>query len=989
MAFHIPSLVRYLPRRAHVFSTAAVVYLILKTTQLINRTFGRNDEQCDQAWIRANTRAAQRILRTSTARKGLWIKCCQYVAARSDALPPEYAAVLSKSLDDCPPTPPAVVQLTVTEQLRETVYGKQFQSKHARPITIDDVFDHFDATFPIASASIAQVHIATLKSTGRKVVLKVQHPGIRPMLLQDLEDLKTLLTWIAGAEPKYDMRPVLDAWIKMVPLETNFLNELANLEDVKNTLKHAPKSLVADAYVPEPLPHLTSDKLLVMEFIDGCKVTDMKTMDEFSVNRDDLIANITRSFGLQLFVGKVFSGDPHPGNFLVHKLSDGGQPVLLDFGICVRVEDTVRRGFARMILAAIENDSYSILQALSEVGVNLNRADPTASLDVIKYLFRTTAPPEESMNEQNAMRKKYENNEEEVERNARDTSIHQAFSEESSDESDNRPQKRESRSPVDSFPGDLVFFFRSLGMLRGLASSLQVRHSYLEALKPYAEYSMTESCPKEERMKEVVYRPIVAGGANGAKKAAHVLQKVFSRLYEKNMMIGMQVAAYKDGKLVLNVASGRMGLHDMHPVTNKTLFNSFSCTKGLTSILFAYLQDEYGVKYDDLVTKYWPEYGQNGKQSTTVGHILSHSAGLSQTLPEDMNMARLRDDWEGIIKHFETAKPVHTPGEKSEYHAIAFGWLVAGLIMKITGKTYQHYLRELAGKLGIESECFCGTMTDELLSDNSVGQIASLSSSLITDIKEGALGRAMQMAQSQKRGISGKKGDPDLLSSRKTNQRSEIGSQEDARNLLNNLNLMPSTIFRLPPYLLDLNFFNHPVVRAGFVPSANGHFTANALAKLYAVISNRGQIDGKQIIVAERVEKLRQRMRNVDDEGRRAWCAGLMLYDAIDRSGEVLKEGVVGFGGIGGSFAFAVPSERFSMAVTLNKLNALSVASAMVIAVVCRAMEMPTPSWYHNFAKVVLEGYKEDGSEVMEESKVLEKLLQAGGESDLIKMLVG
>ncbi|PXF45375.1 putative aarF domain-containing protein kinase 1 [Gracilariopsis chorda] len=989
MGFRLPSSVRYLPRRAHIFSTAAVVYAILKITQLLNRAFRRNEEQCDNAWIKANTRAAEQILRTSTARRGLWIKCCQYVAARSDALPPEYSTVLSKSLDDCPPTPPVQVIETVTNQLQETPFGIEFQSKNGRLVTISDVFEGFDPARPIASASIAQVHVATLKTSGQRVVLKVQHPGIRPMLLQDLQDLKTLLTWIAGAEPKYDMRPVLDAWIRMVPLETNFLNEMANLQAVKTTLSTAPDHLMADAYVPEPMPHLTSDKLFVMEYIDGCKVTDIETIDKYSVNRDELITNITRSFGNQLFVGHVFSGDPHPGNFLIHELEDGGVPVLLDFGICVKVEEDVRCGFARLILAAIDNDSYSIVKALSEVGVNLNRADPTASLDIIKYLFRTTAPQEESRKEQNAMKEKLEKNNSQMERNARDTPIHQVFADEPMPEDVEKPGKRESRSPVDSFPGDLVFFFRSLGMLRGLAVKMDVRHSYLDVLRPFAEHAIKVSCPEQDQMKEVVYRPVFTSGRFDALTAARVLQRVFHILHEKEMMIGMQVAAYKNGKLVLNIASGQRGRYDLRPVTTKSLFNSFSSTKGLTAILFASLQDDYDVQYHDLVTKYWPEYGQNGKESTTIAHILSHSAGLAQALPEDMNMLRLRDDWKGIIEHLETSRPAHVPGERSEYHVLTFGWLVAGLIMKITGHTYQNHLRKLVKEFGIEDECFCGTMPEDLLPDVSGSRVASLSSSIINDIQRGPIGKAI--AHVKTGNCSNKKYD----SKDKTSKAAEdIGGvrnpQEEAKAILNNLNVPATGLSQAPAYLLDLNFFNHPVLRAGFVPSANGHFTARALAMLFAAVGNKGAVDNKELLKPDRVEKMQQMFCKIDPEGRRAWGAGVTLYDTVDKSGKLTKHGAIGHGGIGGSFAFAVPSEKFSMAVTLNKLNALSVSSAVAIVVVCRIMKIPMPVWYHDFGKLIMKTLKEDGPvELESEAAVMEKLFRSGGESDLMKMLIG
>lgn len=989
MGFHLPSSVRYLPRRAHIFSTAAVVYAILKFTQLLNRAFRRNEEQCDIAWIKANTRAAEQILRTSSARRGLWIKCCQYVAARSDALPPEYSAVLSKSLDDCPPTPPVQVVETVTKQLQETPFGIQFRSKNGRPVIISDVFEGFDPSRPIASASIAQVHVATLKSSGQRVVLKVQHPGIRPMLLQDLQDLKTLLTWIAGAEPKYDMRPVLDAWIRMVPLETNFLNEMANLQAVKATLRTAPDSLKADAYVPEPMPHLTSDKLFVMEYIDGCKVTDIETIDKYSINRDRLIINITRSFGNQLFVGHVFSGDPHPGNFLIHELDDGGVPVLLDFGICVNVEEDVRRGFAKLILAAIDNDSYSIIQALGEIGVNLNRADPTASLDIIKYLFRTTAPHEESRKEQTDMKEKLEKNNSQMERNARDTPIHQVFTDEPMPEDVQKTGMRESRSPVDSFPGDLVFFFRSLGMLRGLAVKMGVRHSYLDVLRPFAEQAIQMSCPEQDQLKEVVYRPVFTNGGFRAMTAARVLERVFKVLYEKGMMIGMQVAAYKNGKLVLNIASGQRGRYDLRPVTPKSVFNSFSTTKGLTAILFASLQDDYGVQYDDLVTKYWPEYGQNGKEHTTIAHILSHSAGLAQALPEDMNMLRLRDDWTGIIKHFETVKPAHVPGERSEYHVLSFGWLVAGLITKITGQTYQQHLGKLVKKYEIEDECFCGTMPEDLIPDVSGSRVASLSSSIINDIQRGPVGKAMERMKTEYR--SNMKFDRNGNTLKPTEDIKGVHMpQDEAKAILNNLNVPATGLSQAPAYLLDLNFFNHPVLRAGFVPSANGHFTARALAKLFAAIANKGTVDNKQLLRPDRVEKVQQMFCKIDPEGRRAWGAGVTLYDTVDESGKLRKHNAIGHGGIGGSFAFAVPSEKFSMAVTLNKLNALSISSAAVIVVVCRMMKIPMPVWYHDFGKLIMKTLKEDGHiEIDSEAAVMEKLLRGGGESDLMKMLIG
>lgn len=989
----LPSALRYLPRRAHVFSTAAVVYILLKLTSLTNRLLRRKDDELDRTWAGANTRAAKVILRTASVRRGLWIKCCQYVAARSDALPPEYAEVLSKSLDDCPPSPQRLILATINEQLAETVTGGEFKEEHGREVTVYDLFDEFDLASPIASASIAQVHVARLKRTGRKVVLKVQHPGIRPMLLQDLEDLKTLLRWIAGAEPKYDMRPVLDAWIQMVPRETNFLNEMQNLRAVKETLGSADvPALAAHAYVPEPLPELTSDKLFVMEYVDGCKVTDTATMDKHNVDRQRLVTEITRSFGNQLFVAKVFSGDPHPGNFLVHRLDDAGEPVLLDFGICVNVQEHIRLGFARLILAAIDNDSYSLIQALGDVGVKLNRADPVASLDIIKFLFRTTTSREQSQQDQAAMKKRLEERGDEIEKNERETQVQDAFegSYKNHGRDSDKKRPRESRSPIDSFPGDLVFFFRSLGMLRGLATTLNVQHSYLETLRPFAEHTLIASCPENECLKECVYKPIFSRGRRGA-TAVKVLQKIFEKLREAGMMIGMQVAVYKNGKQALSMAAGQMGRYNVRPVQPDSIFNSFSCTKGVSSILFAALQDEYNVNYEDLVTTYWPEYAAGGKGETTIANILSHSAGLAHALPEDLPMTRLRDGWRGVIKHLEQSPPEFKPGSKTEYHTLTFGWLVAGLIEKISGKTYQDELGLLAEKLNIRDECHCGTMSEDIVADVPESRIAALSSSIFHDLQDGPIARLIKRANAkQKEQVKVtplESGGKNALENM-TENAGDVQGQVDS--VLKGLNLPSSGISKAPAYILDLNFFNHPVLRSAFVPSANGHFSARALAKLYGAVANDGVVEGTRILASGRARKMQEKLFDIDIRGDRSWGAGLTLYDTVDGRGRKIENGAIGHGGIGGSFAFAVPSEKFAMAVTLNKLNAVSISAAILISVICKAFDVQTPIWYHRFATKAKEVFQGGGKDVFkDETAIMEKVFAGDGDTDVMKMLVG
>lgn len=1050
----IPSAIYFFPRRVHVFWTALLVYFVLKTTQILNRLLRRDPASVVKAWVHANTRAARLILRTATRRRGLWIKCCQYVAARADALPEEYSTVLSKSLDDCPPTPPNLVRALVNAELAKTEAGLAF----GQSVDVDDLFVGFDPASPIASASIAQVHVATEKATGTKVVLKVQHPGIRRMLLQDLIDLSTLLRLLAGANPKYDMRPVMNAWIDMVPLETDFVHERSNLDAVRTVICQSqagssgklPAHLRCSSYVPRPLPHLSTDKVFVMEFIDGARVSDVYSMSDNPmdnkpyVDRSRLINDITKSFGLQLFVCDVFSGDPHPGNFLVRNLESGGQAVLLDFGICVPVTRELRLGFARLILAALHNDTYSLIKALREIGVQLNRTDPSTSLDVIRFLFRTTAPREEARSEQDKFVKDLSTKEKEADKNDGRHGKSGAKSNEANvpslddqNKGEDAPDGR-SRTPQDSFPGHLVFFFRSLGMLRGLATSLGVRHSYLDALRPYAEYALFSDCPMHER----IVTPLDAASAYASGESGHLalrmLQLTFPRLYERGMLLGMQVAVYKDGEKVLDVAAGVKGRDNPRPVSTDMVFNSFSTTKGAASIVFAIVQEQYNIYYDDFVVKYWPEYGQAGKEQTTIAHILTHSAGLARTLPSDLTMLRIRDDFEGIIRHFEEAAPAHIPGERVEYHAISFGWLVAALIQKITGRSFSSHLEELASKLGVQDECFCGNLPDDLVEDSPSNRVATLASYFISDLQQNAtLTKRVSQAQQQQnnegveisgsQGTTSGKGDgnvgvgqdgggddatgmqamfegnnntetgedggggkQDVMSSMLDDIDTHMKATDEGGNSADNTKLKD----QIPVFLLDLNSYNDPVLRSACLPSANGHFSARALAKLYSLIATPSLYSS--VLPATRVAAMCEARRAFDYRGRRAWGAGLTLYDCIDpHTRETIPNAAVGHGGIGGSMAIAIPSHGFSIAVTVNKLNVLSIAAGIVIATVMQAFQVPIPEAYDAFARTLLKLRKarmendEGNIYVPDEKDEMAQLAQQASTEDVMRILVG
>lgn len=927
---------RLVPRRFDVFLTALVVYVTLRTTRARLRFTRAAGDAKHTAWGRAHRAAARRMLAMARRRRGLWLKCGQYVAGRTDALPDEYAEVLSGCMDKCPETPPAVVRAVVEGELG---------------CRIEDVFQGFQVN-AIASASIAQVHRARLLD-GTDVVLKVQHPGVRELLLQDLEDLRTIVRLVAGAEPAFDMGPILDSWLDMVPMETSFLNEMHNMIRIRDSLASPPPGLPCNAYVPEPISHLTTDRLLVMEYIDGWKITDVQALRENGADLEKLVTEITKSFGQCVFVSSIFSGDLHAGNLLVRR---DNSPALIDFGICVELAPEMQHGFARLVLAAVDNDSYSLLQSFADIGIELNRADPVASMDAIKYLFRTTVPREESRKEQEAFRLRMQMRADEMKERGSGVAV-------SGEKLGG--DARHKRAVVDAYPGDLVFLFRSLALLRGLAVTLGVRHTYLATLRHYAEYCLRESCPASERMTSVVARQgseacPEARCSQRARTARDALAAVFDELYERGMMIGMQVAAYKNGELVVDMAAGRMGRYNSRPVRTSTIFNSFSTTKGVCAILFAGIQDEYGVEYDErLGDKLWPQFAAAGKEDATVAHVLSHRTGLAAAAPPDMSMIRLRDDWRGVISHLESSPPAHPPGSKFEYHALNFGWLVAGLIEKISGSSLQNRLARLAATLGVESECYCGNLPDSLRTDSATSQVASLSSSIFADLQKHAAGRSSTSDNSSLGANISVVANANPVRSANLradakNNVDELYSEVKAGKILSDrltqalrsVGFLSSELEEAPAYLLDPTFFNHPVLRAAFVPSANGHFSARALAKIYAVLANDGIIDGHSILRPGRVSRMQTPLCKSPGSWP-SWGAGLCLYDLIDKAGNTLEAAGMGHGGIGGSMALAVPSHGFSIAVTLNHLSAASAAAAAIMLTAFRAFDVPVPASYH------------------------------------------
>jgi CubicO group peptidase (beta-lactamase class C family) len=356
----------------------------------------------------------------------------------------------------------------------------------------------------------------------------------------------------------------------------------------------------------------------------------------------------------------------------------------------------------------------------------------------------------------------------------------------------------------------------------------------------------------------------MTAGGNGV--GARV-QALIDRQVAEGRQIGVQVCAYQHGRRVVDVRAGRMGPDDPRPVTADTLFLSFSTTKGVAATALHMLADRGLVDYDAPVAHYWPAFAQNGKERITVAQAVSHQAGL-HAMPEPFALEHITD-WDAGIRRIEVAAPAWEPATATGYHAVTYGWLVGGIIQGATGRHIQEVIRtEIAEPLGVADEMFVGIPA---------GLEERLATLEIVPAGEG------------------------------------LGIPED------------SDFYRAMPHAMWA-YFNGMPVRRACVPAGNGHFTARALAKMYAALAGDGSIDGIRLVSPERIAHMQRRMTMDVDR-----VLGLPVSKAIGFFLGGTMDGIHGptgprptaFGhaGAGGSVAFADPEAGLAVAVTLNKMS--------------------------------------------------------------------
>ena len=380
-------------------------------------------------WELQHQRSANRVLETAASLGGALIKACQFASTRPDLLPAVYIRTLAPLQDRMPPRSWSEVEKAITREL-----GR-------RPA---DVFADIERE-PVAAASIAQVHRARLHD-GREVAVKVQYPDIENLVATDLAVLEQVVKAIARLVPAIQLQPIIDYLKETLPLELDFTHEAESMASLRAALAYRP-----DALVPEVLPELSTERLLVMEYMKGIKITDREALEQAGISPHEVARLLNDLYADQMLHLGMLHADPHPGNL---RVQPGPRLVLLDHGLTVPLAPTLVASLKRMVQALSVGDFNELTSALADAGLRLEgEVDITTLLQLVGVLLGNDQPGE------------------------------------SGEDVDAMDAGMQIGKSIGTIPTDLLLVGRALGMLDGITKQLDPSMDTMEIVAHYARNS--------------------------------------------------------------------------------------------------------------------------------------------------------------------------------------------------------------------------------------------------------------------------------------------------------------------------------------------------------------------------------------------------------------------------------------------------------------------------------------------------------------------
>jgi CubicO group peptidase (beta-lactamase class C family) len=337
--------------------------------------------------------------------------------------------------------------------------------------------------------------------------------------------------------------------------------------------------------------------------------------------------------------------------------------------------------------------------------------------------------------------------------------------------------------------------------------------------------------------------------------------------------LGAAVAIAVEGTLVVDIWAGWKDRDRTQPWERDTLVDVFSVGKAMAALCVLILVERGQVELEAPVSRYWPEFAANGKGEVTVRMLLCHRAGvpaIRRLLPE---LAMY--DWNLMAAALAEEEPWWEPGARHGYHANTFGFLTGELVRRVSGQNIGPFFRdEVADLLDADFHFGIGPEHDGRIADYLFEEESS------------------QFAEERQQLLDG---------------------DQDQQFLF-------SRVYMNPPGMSGLGTVNTRAWRAAEIPSANGHATARAVARIYSALALGGALDGSRLLHAETIEQaIAEASSGTDFVLGRPSRFGLGFQ--LTQPERSLGPNPRGFGhfGAGGSLGFADPDARLAFAYAMNR----------------------------------------------------------------------
>ncbi|MBI5416746.1 AarF/ABC1/UbiB kinase family protein [Candidatus Poribacteria bacterium] len=319
-------------------------------------TFGRRFFRLDTSKLpehEARLTSAERLAIALEELGPTFIKFGQIMSTRPDLLPGDIIEGFKRLQDNVQSFDSAQAKKIIEDEL-----GKP----------IEEIFASFSEK-PIAAASIAQVHLAVLK-TGEEVVVKVQRPGIQKKILTDLRILYIIANFVdkrLGDDRIFEPLLVLDEFDKSIRREMDFITEAANTEKLYNNFKDDPDFRFAKVWWD-----YTTSRVLTLERLYGFRIDEQEEFIKNNIDKKKLAEKIVRAYLKQFFEDGFFHADPHMGNILIAK---DGTVIMLDCGMVGYLNNELKDNFSQVFIGIVTHEFDRLTEAYIRLGMMAQPSD--------------------------------------------------------------------------------------------------------------------------------------------------------------------------------------------------------------------------------------------------------------------------------------------------------------------------------------------------------------------------------------------------------------------------------------------------------------------------------------------------------------------------------------------------------------------------------------------------------------------------------------